>query len=180
MSSKQRCCSARLNGVGRRQRVPAGEIGNALAGADSIGYRGSMRSTANFRRQHEEILALAEALADDVDGERIGERAAALRIILARLAGKLRVHARMEEEALYPRLLTHEDPAIRGCAARMQTQFGPVYGAFEGYLSRWPTASSIELAPAAFARETLAVVALLGKRIERETRELYPLADAAG
>jgi hypothetical protein len=117
-----------------------------------------MSSTANFRRQHEELMVLARALSQEVAADGIDGRAAAIRVSLARFAGKLQIHASMEEEALYPWLLAHPDPVVRARAAALHAEFGPVYGAFAVYVKRWATVSAIQQAPEAFARETREVI----------------------
>ncbi|HVY49565.1 MAG TPA: hemerythrin domain-containing protein [Minicystis sp.] len=139
-----------------------------------------MSATANFVRQHEELFALGSELAPRLTVERVAAEAPEIRRALARFAGKLRVHARMENEALYPRLLVHGDPEVRRRAQALFDELGPIYAGFDAYLARWPTAEALRADPATFVRETFGVLKQLGRRMWRENLELYPLADAAG
>lgn len=101
-----------------------------------------------------------------------------VRHLLARFKGKLEVHASMENEALYPRLLAHPDAGVRETADRLQDEVGGLYQSVGAYLQRWPTSQSISGNAHDFARETFDVLRALGKRMKREDRELYPLVDA--
>ncbi len=142
----------------------------------------SRTPTDNFRRQHEELATLGGALLQQLaePPEQIAARAAELRRSVARFAGKLNMHASMENEALYPRLLEHSDTAVRAKARDMFDEVKGIYSAFAVYSKRWPTTESITADPAGFARDTKRVLKTLWMRMCRENDELYPLVDAAG
>jgi hypothetical protein len=133
----------------------------------------------NFRRQHQDLLTLAAEIGGRLTPERVAGEAAEVRRLLAQFAGKLNVHARMENDALYPRLLEHDDAAIRAQAEALMSEVGGVYDAFGAFLETWATAASIEAAPGEFIRQTARVLRLLGKRMVREENELYPMVEAA-
>ena len=98
--------------------------------------------------------------------------------LFTQFAGKLSVHASMENDALYPRLLEHHDPTIRASARVLMDEVGALYEAFGEYARKWPTVVSIEADPRAFARDTREVLRVLAFRMMRENDELYPLVDA--
>src|SRR6202044_2034301 len=108
----------------------------------------------------------------------IATEAATVRRLVARFAGKLAVHASMENEALYPRLLDHADTEVRLRARALFDEVGTIYGSFDAYVARWPSASSIELAPSEFVDQTRDLLNQLAVRMTRENNELYPLVDA--
>jgi hypothetical protein len=136
--------------------------------------------TDNFRRQHEQLAMmggeLLSSLGDD-DAATIAQ-AAELRRKVARFSGTLKVHASMETDALYPRLVAHPDPAVRMTAQALLAEVKDLYAAFDEYARRYPDAAAIEAAPRAFRRETRRVLDTLWRRMCRENDELYPLADA--
>lgn len=134
--------------------------------------------TARFRRQHAELFEEALALGALLDAEKIRVDPQEVRRALSRFAGRLRVHARMEDEALYPRLLAHEDPALRGLAERFLSEVGGLYSSFDAFEQRWPDAATIGRNPADFVRDTGRVLRSLGKRMMAENGELYPAVDA--
>ncbi len=135
------------------------------------------RPTDNLRRQHEELFAEAGELLAALSVDTIAANAHELRRRLARFSGKLSVHASMENDALYPRMVAHPDPRVSTVAREFVEAFGGIYDAFSGYLRRWPTAASIEGNPVAFVRESKDAFKMLARRVMRETSELYPLAD---
>lgn len=132
--------------------------------------------TKTFRRQHRELQKLANdlskaSLTSAYDAERI-------QVALRRFIGKLRVHAAMETEALYPILLEHDDPSIRARAEHLHEELGPLYGLMEDFVARWSTAAEIDARRIRFRIELVRVLARLGWRMMKENRELYPMADA--
>ena len=137
--------------------------------------------TENFRRQHEELAAMGSEILQQLilPPEEIVAHAGELRRAMARFAGKLTVHASMENEALYPRLLAHHDEAVREKAGTLFREVKNQYGAFAVYTKRWPTTASIEGDPQTFARDTKKVLMTLWMRMQRENDELYPLVDSA-
>lgn len=135
--------------------------------------------TTRFRRQHDELLTIAKELTQLLDTRTLAADATPARKVLATFTGKLRIHAAMEDEALYPRLLACADVAIASKAATLRAEVGPLYQQFFAFLSRWSTAELIQGDPEAFGRETMQELYRLGKRMKRENMELYPLVDAA-
>ncbi len=134
--------------------------------------------TERFERQHAELVSLAKAVAAELDTRRLSVDPSAARRALAAFTGKLRVHAAMEQDALYPRLLASENPDVAKKARELDAEVGTLYATFFTYLERWSSAESIKAAPEDFGRETMMQLHLLGQRMKREDRELYPLVDA--
>jgi hypothetical protein len=129
-----------------------------------------MKNTDNLRRQHQELAGLAAELERTSDPH--GSRQ-----LLSRFRGKLQMHAAMEEEALYPRLLADPRPEVHGTAKRLRDEFGGVYSAVDAFLNRWLASGAIEGDTRMFVDERTALVAALRKRIQTEETQLYPLAD---
>lgn len=132
-------------------------------------------ATERFRRQHAELAELAGALSKQLATQRLDPGAA--QHALAQIAGKLKVHAAMENEALYPRLLSHDDAHVRATAGRFATEFGDVYELFLEFRGRWPDAAAIARAPADFSAQAHGAFVLLGERIKAENAELYEMVD---
>jgi serine/threonine-protein kinase len=149
-----------------------------LAPADSQVRPSARSATHNFRRQHEELASLgAEILAMVGSAESVAENAAAVRKVVARFAGKLKMHAAMENEALYPRLLQHRDPLVRAKAKSLFDEVERIYSTFGAYAAKWPTVDAIGADPAAYAKDTRRALATLWARMMRENDELYPMVD---
>ncbi len=131
-----------------------------------------------FRQQHAHLLTLATELGQLLEASGDGAGADACRRKLSAFSGALRVHAAMENEALYPRLLEHPSPDVRATARRLLDECGALYDEFQTFLSSWPTADAIREDPRRFARDTRRVLLRLGVRMMKENDTLYPLADA--
>jgi len=132
--------------------------------------------TKKFRRQHRDLQKLAQELSRAA--LRPGHDAERIQVSLRRFIGKLRVHAAMETDALYPTLLTHSDASVRARAERLHDELGPLYGLMEEFIDRWPSAVEIDARRIRFRIELTRVLAKLGWRMMKENRELYPMADA--
>lgn len=139
-----------------------------------------MARTDSFRRQHAELAALAVDIRNRLSVEEIERDARGIRTALARFGGKLRVHARMENEALYPDLMTHRDGSVRREAGRLLDEVGLLYATFDRLEQRWPTADVLAEQPREFILDVLGCFEQLGRRMSAENKTLYPLADALG
>ena len=99
--------------------------------------------------------------------------------LLSKLAGNLKVHLAMEDEAVYPMLLEHKDPEIRSLAQKYMIEMGGLKDAFIEYIDKWTKAFAIQQNPEEFVEATKGIFDALGKRIEKEDSELYILVDEA-
>ena len=109
--------------------------------------------------------------------ERLARDPMEVRRLVARFAGKLRMHATMENDALYPRLRAHPDPEIRARAETLWNEVGTIYSQFEAYSEKWLVGDAIARDPTTFVQDTHRLFSTLGKRMARENRELYPLVE---
>lgn len=137
-----------------------------------------MARTDNFRRQHDDLLSLANQIVAELEPARLAHSAEKVHGLLLQLAGKIGVHLAMEDQSLYPRLLESDDPELRALAQRFVDEMGGIAATFEDYVKAWGQ-SSIEGDPQSFARQSQAVFDALADRIARENEQLYPLADRA-
>ena len=136
-----------------------------------------MLPSDRFRRQHDELHKLALEIETALSGAEFPGNAREVRRMMARLKGKLMVHSTMENDALYPRLLAHTDPVVRGRARAMFDELGHIYEAVGEHHNAWSSVERIEADPRRFADHTREIFAKLLRRMERENDELYPLAD---
>lgn len=135
-----------------------------------------MHSTRLYREQHSRIVTLCQPLLAE---SRTGESSAFLRSALAKLAGAVKVHLRDEDNRLYPRLMAHEDVAIRELATNFQTTMGGLAADFVEYYDAWVVPGAIDAEPQRFFVATDLVLNALLHRIEREGSELYDMVDDA-
>lgn len=128
--------------------------------------------TKLYRDQHDRLRAVAAKMLATTDH---GEH----RTLLAQLAGQLKMHLKMEDDALYPRLLSHIDPSVRAKATRLQESIGGLAAAFHAFYEKWIKPGAIALDEKGYTTEMCHVIDALTTRMDLEDDELYGLADGA-
>ncbi len=136
--------------------------------------------TLRFVHQHEQLTLLGKELLRALDTRTLVADPSPVRRLLAEFSGRLRVHAAMEQEALYPRLLASSDARVSRKAQELLDEVGDLYNAFFSHLRRWPDAASIQADPEGFCRDTMQLLHRLRLRMKRENDELYPLVEQLG
>jgi hypothetical protein len=92
------------------------------------------------------------------------------------LHSTLVAHLKVEDWALYPRLMESKDPRIAATAKPFSDEMGGLAAAFNLYSTRW-SAMSITRDWNGFCHESKAIIDAVVCRITRENRELCPLID---
>ena len=138
-----------------------------------------MRPTDTFRNQHGKLVKIVQEITAQLDDKKLAVNAAPTHNLLSSLAGVLKIHLAAEDQALYPKLISHNDAKIKNLAKQYVTEMGGIKSAFEAYQQRWSSPQKIQANPATFVQETRGVFDVLAKRIYKEDNELYPLLDKA-
>lgn len=86
-------------------------------------------------------------------------------------------HLKCEDWILYPRLMAAGDPELRRITRGFEIEMGDLAADFAAYDQKWTSERAAADWPD-FCRETVILLDLLALRVEREERELYPLAEA--
>lgn len=134
--------------------------------------------TENLRIEHAELLGLASKLATLLNTpENRSATATGLRETLVKMNAKLGLHLAMEDKDLYPSLMKSTHGEAAAVAKRFVDEMGGIGAAFKEYLKKYPTGAVIEANWDAFKSESVGILGVLGNRIEKEERELYPLLD---
>jgi hypothetical protein len=92
------------------------------------------------------------------------------------LVSTLLAHLKLEDWALYPRLIDSADPEISHAGKWFKEEMGGLAPVFLAYCDRWP-AGSIEKDWAGYCSETRDILEALMNRLTRENRELLPLLE---
>jgi hypothetical protein len=135
---------------------------------------GMRRIIENLSRQHRELLKVGTQMFGWLDVGKLQRGAGEAHRALSSLTGILNVHLAMEDRSLYPRLLEHEDAQLRALAKRFLDERGMLRSQFDRYREHFPSAASIEAAPAAFVDETRAMLGVLYNRMKLEDDVLHP------
>lgn len=86
-------------------------------------------------------------------------------------------HLKCEDWILYPRLMAAGDPELTRITRDFEIEMGDLAADFAAYDRKWTGERAAADWPD-FCRETVILLDLLAMRVEREERELYPLAEA--
>ena len=85
-------------------------------------------------------------------------------------------HLKCEDWILYPRLMSTGDAELMRITREFEIEMGSLAADFVAYDEKW-TRERVAADWPGFCRETKIVFDLLAMRVEREERELYPLAE---
>lgn len=92
------------------------------------------------------------------------------------LVSTLLAHLKLEDWALYPRLIESGEADIAAAGQMFKDEMGGLAPAFLAYSNKW-TAGSIGADWAGYCADTRAILAALTNRLTRENRELLPLLE---
>ena len=92
------------------------------------------------------------------------------------LVSTLLGHLKLEDWALYPRLIDSADPEISGAGREFKDEMGGLAPAFLAYCDKW-NAGSIQSDWAGYCTDTRGILDALTNRLTRENRELLPLLE---
>jgi hypothetical protein len=93
-----------------------------------------------------------------------------------KLISTLLAHLKLEDWALYPRLIDSGDPDLVATGQMFKDEMGGLAPAFLGYSNKWD-AGSIEADWAGYCADTRTILDALMNRLTRENRELLPLLE---
>jgi iron-sulfur cluster repair protein YtfE (RIC family) len=85
-------------------------------------------------------------------------------------------HLKLEDWALYPRLMDSDDEEVSAKAEAFKEEMSGLAPAFTAYCDKW-TATSISADWTGYCGETRSLVDALMDRLRRENRELLPLLE---
>lgn len=92
------------------------------------------------------------------------------------LVSTLLAHLKLEDWALYPRLIESGEADIAAAGQMFKDEMGGLAPAFLAYSNKW-TAGSIGADWPGYCADTRAILAALTNRLTRENRELLPLLE---
>ena len=127
----------------------------------------------SYINQHRDILQIMDSLkkqimVDKFDADAVSET-------LITISGRIKHHLSMEDAYLYPKSLKSNTSELKVIASKMQEEMVPISTAFRNYILKW-TPYRMVAEKSSFIQETNMISDALNKRIDREEKELYPLA----
>jgi hypothetical protein len=92
------------------------------------------------------------------------------------LVSTLLAHLKLEDWALYPRLIQSGDGELASAGEAFQQEMGGLAPTFLAYCDKW-NATNINADWAGYRNDTREILAALTNRLTRENRELLPLLE---
>ena len=133
------------------------------------------REIERLRAEHVALIALARIVT-----ELLQSPGPARLVELASARGRLREtlvrHLKCEDWILYPRLRATGDTELMHITHEFELEMGDLAAEYVAYDDKW-TAERVAAKWTEFSRDTIEIFGVLATRVEREERELYPLAD---
>lgn len=133
-------------------------------------------NTRTLKAQHRLLLDRASELGGLAARIRTREDALEADHVIERIDILLVHHLRLEDDWLYPTLMTAEDPDTRTFATDSFEEMGGILGAWMAYRKQW-NADTIQAQADRFALATAGILEALALRISREEGHLYPAID---
>ena len=142
-----------------------------------VGKNRIMWRIAQLQSQHEACLAIVQDI--QTRTVHIADRLTAVEVtlMLARLTGILRIHLALEDEILYPALRRSGNPRTAEIGDRFWQEMGGLADMYLDFADRWKRADVLLAEQGRFRSESAIVFKALAERIEKEHREVYPLAE---
>jgi hemerythrin-like domain-containing protein len=131
--------------------------------------------TQNFRRQHDELVALVAEMTPLLSVSKIKDNSQKIHSFISKFSGKLKAHLSMEDSILYPAILASAHSNIANKYSKEMTALKP---AIETFFRKYINIKTLEENPQEFINELTQIVDILKKRIDAEHRELYPIYEA--
>jgi DNA-binding transcriptional LysR family regulator len=129
-----------------------------------------------FKQEHADLLIAIGALRELVQSG-VQEHADMIVAHLVTMSGVIKMHLAAEDRVLYPALANASDPVVAQTGKLFQQEMGGLAGTYGAFVSRWNLATKVAQDPQGFRDEANAVFKALHMRVQRENRELYPLAE---
>ncbi len=137
-----------------------------------------MARTTMIRAQIQAAEAMLDRLAIGLNAYEGDASAYPMSLDLARLAAVLRIQFSLGDRQVYPFMIASGQPETARIAQRFQHEISHLGRRFDRFMQRWSTSGAIARDLPQFRCEAEVMLMAIRDRLQRETRDLLPLADA--
>ncbi len=137
-----------------------------------------MKPMDKLRKQHEDILIVANKIYARLETASDSEIAESLPVFIRQLGILLEEHLLYEDDFLYPALKKRSQENVRNIASLFSIELGGIKKAFTEYSEKWTSSKNIVQSHSHFISESKSFLGALQHRIVKEDNELFPLIGA--
>ncbi|RDS79876.1 hemerythrin domain-containing protein [Dyella monticola] len=130
----------------------------------------------HFKREHADLMVAVTELRDLVHAG-VQDHAQTILQQLVAMSAAIKLHLAAEDRVLYPALVHATDPHIAQTGKQFQEEMGDLAQVYMAFTARWNLAAKISKDPDGFRSDANNVFKALHLRVQRENKELYPLAE---
>ena len=134
-----------------------------------------MSELSKLREEHASLARLFTRLAEFIDRP-VAPPQVELFELRRQLASTLVAHLKLEDWALYPRLIESGDDEAAAAGRHFKEEMGGLAPAFLAYSNKW-NAATITADWAGYCADTRGILDALTNRLTRENRDLLPLLE---
>lgn len=131
-----------------------------------------------FKTDHIAMLSAVNDIRQLVRGG-VVPNANALAEKIVFISASIKLHLASEDKYLYPTMSKSADPSIALASTQFQSEMNGIAAAYLDFAGKWNLGSRVAANPEGFKDHANTIFKALYLRIQREDRELYPLAEKA-
>ncbi len=137
-----------------------------------------METLKQLEQQNSEIAELCEVLQVLLGDNSVCDTQIA-RELFQRFTAKVKAHLSLEDNALYAKMLAHDDNHLNALTTRYLSNSRELQRIFHGYEKEWCRDGVNVSGNDAFIRETHGIFAMIRERIRAESEEFFPAVNSA-
>jgi hypothetical protein len=131
-----------------------------------------------FKHDHVTVLTAIKTLRELTQAG-IPQNAGAIAKTVVTISSAIKLHLAAENRFLYPALAGSANQRVAEVGKKFQLEMGDIAAAYMEFAGKWNLEGKVATHPEEFRVDANSVFKALHQRIQRENRELYPLAERA-
>lgn len=131
-----------------------------------------------FKQDHVAVLTSISELRKLVQAG-VAENAASIAKMVVSMSSAIKLHLAAEDKMLYPTLARSTQPNAAEIGKKFQSEMGNIAAAYMEFAGKWSIGSKIAAKPEEFKSDANDIFKALFQRVQREDKELYPVAEHA-
>lgn len=128
-----------------------------------------------FKQDHVAVLSSISELRRLIQAG-ITENSGSIAKTIVSMSSAIKLHLAAEDRMLYPKLEQSTYPGAADIGQKFQTEMGSIASAYMEFTRKWAFGPKIVANPDGFKVDANNIYKALFQRIQREDKELYPIA----